>query len=219
MKDSCAAVADRTRDGRAVRRAEYRRRILDAAKHLIVKHGDTSFSSKDLADAAGVSLATPYNHFGSKAGVLLELLRRDLSSLSAPDMDPGGRNAVEIASWSSQLASASAERYVENSIFYRPLYRAALTELPHEAGDLVAQGAEIWGPLVSMMDKAIDGGLCVSQNQLKQSLEAAWVGHQYQWAVGAIGGLAFCNAVAGSTALIMHGAIMMAKGVTARSAN
>jgi len=68
--------------------------ILDAAKRLMHDSGNTGFSMRSLAEHAGVSLATPYNLFGSKQAVLVALLNADfenfqesLSQLSAGSID------------------------------------------------------------------------------------------------------------------------------------
>jgi AcrR family transcriptional regulator len=68
--------------------------ILDAAKQLMHDSGNTGFSMRSLAEKAGVSLATPYNLFGSKQAVLVALLNADfekfqesLSQLSAGSID------------------------------------------------------------------------------------------------------------------------------------
>ena len=44
-----------------------RRRLVKAASELLAERDNGQFSMPDLAERAGVSLATPYNLFGSKA--------------------------------------------------------------------------------------------------------------------------------------------------------
>ncbi|HEX5377182.1 MAG TPA: TetR/AcrR family transcriptional regulator [Phenylobacterium sp.] len=51
-----------------------RRRIVDAARALIRETGDTGLSMRAIAARAKVSLATPYNLFGSKRGVVMAVL-------------------------------------------------------------------------------------------------------------------------------------------------
>lgn len=55
---------------------ERRRRLVRAARELIAERDDGSFSMPELAKRAGVSLATPYNLFGSKAAVLAQVFER-----------------------------------------------------------------------------------------------------------------------------------------------
>lgn len=61
-------------------RAKSRRRndILQAARELMRDPGELGFSMRTLAERAGVSIATPYNLFGSKQAVLVGLLDADL---------------------------------------------------------------------------------------------------------------------------------------------
>lgn len=55
-------------------KAERRHRIIRAAHDLIRETGETGLSMRALASRAGVSLATPYNLFGSKRAILLSVL-------------------------------------------------------------------------------------------------------------------------------------------------
>jgi AcrR family transcriptional regulator len=52
-----------------------RERVLDAAERLLAQ-GSAGFSMRELADEAGVSFATPFNQFGSKAAIMLALSAR-----------------------------------------------------------------------------------------------------------------------------------------------
>jgi AcrR family transcriptional regulator len=53
--------------------------IVTAARHLMRDSGELGFSMRSLAERAGVSIATPYNLFGSKQAVLLAVLDADLA--------------------------------------------------------------------------------------------------------------------------------------------
>ena len=60
--------------------AKHRRRqqIMRAARTLMQRTGRTGFSMRALADEAGVSIATPYNLFGSKQAIMFAVLDADL---------------------------------------------------------------------------------------------------------------------------------------------
>lgn len=60
--------------------AKRRRReeIVRAARNLMRERGDTGFSMRALAAAAGVSIATPYNLFGSKQAIMFAVLEADM---------------------------------------------------------------------------------------------------------------------------------------------
>jgi AcrR family transcriptional regulator len=57
--------------------------ILVAARTLMQEPGNAAFSMRALAEQAGVSIATPYNLFGSKQAVLVALLDNDLTEYQA----------------------------------------------------------------------------------------------------------------------------------------
>src|SRR5579872_4080850 len=56
-------------------KAERRERIIRAARELIRETGNAGLSMRVLAAKAGVSLATPYNLFGSKRAIVLAVLQ------------------------------------------------------------------------------------------------------------------------------------------------
>ena len=55
-----------------------RRKIVRAARVLMQQTGDAGFSMRALAEQAGVSIATPYNLFGSKQAIMFAVLDADL---------------------------------------------------------------------------------------------------------------------------------------------
>ncbi len=55
-------------------KADRRKRIIEAARTLIQETGDLGLSMRALAERANVSIATPYNLFGSKREIILALL-------------------------------------------------------------------------------------------------------------------------------------------------
>src|ERR1700748_3679065 len=55
-------------------KAERRQRIIQAARQLVRETGNAGLSMRALAARAGVSLATPYNLFGSKRAIVLAVL-------------------------------------------------------------------------------------------------------------------------------------------------
>lgn len=57
-----------------------RQRVMDAAERLL-RRGRADFSMRDLATEAGVSFATPFNQFGSKAGIMHALSGRRIDTM------------------------------------------------------------------------------------------------------------------------------------------
>ena len=74
---------------------ERRHQLLDAAAHILVRHGASAMSMERLAAEAGVSKALPYKHFDNSEDVLAELYRRETSALgrsvwrALSDAEPG----------------------------------------------------------------------------------------------------------------------------------
>ncbi len=77
-----------------------RRRVLDAAERLL-REGRADFSMRDLAAEAGVSFATPFNRFGSKAAIMHALSGRRIDTmavrLAAADQPRGVAARVLLA--------------------------------------------------------------------------------------------------------------------------
>jgi AcrR family transcriptional regulator len=59
-----------------------RQRVIEAAERLL-RQGKAEFSMRDLAAEAGVSFATPYNQFGSKAAIMHAISARRVEMMDA----------------------------------------------------------------------------------------------------------------------------------------
>jgi AcrR family transcriptional regulator len=70
-------------DGRSVRGEATRRRIVDAARDVLLERGHAAASTRAVADEAGVRLSLVHYHFGGKQGLLLEVLERENELLLA----------------------------------------------------------------------------------------------------------------------------------------
>ena len=93
-----------------------RQAILTAARALIQADRAGDFTMAALAETAGVSLATPYNLLGSKAQILLEIVREDIFEPVAGLAVPADR---DLARWVAGLARTLAGVYYPNRHFYR----------------------------------------------------------------------------------------------------
>jgi AcrR family transcriptional regulator len=99
-----------------------RERVLDAAERLLAE-GSAAFSMRDLADEAGVSFATPFNQFGSKAAIMLALSARRIALMHTRLSDGALPDsairrvlvAVDIAA-SVMLAAPAVNRAVMGAI-------------------------------------------------------------------------------------------------------
>ncbi len=82
LAGSTRAVGRKLIEGRMSKR-EYnrqqkKRQIIEAARQLMKSRQTSGFSMRNLADLAGVSVATPYNLFGSKQEVIAAVMDTDL---------------------------------------------------------------------------------------------------------------------------------------------
>lgn len=113
-----AAVSGR----REKAKAERRLKIVRAARDLIRETGDTNLSMRMIAQRAEVSLATPYNLFGSKRAVVMAVLEdeRDfLHRFKSLKVD----NAIDRIFEANALG---AGYFIQDPDFYRPLWKALL---------------------------------------------------------------------------------------------
>lgn len=94
---------------------ERRQQIVRAARKLMRDTGDSGFSMRTLAREAGVSIATPYNLFGSKQTIMYAVLDADLESYQS-------RLAALQVNEMQRLFSAislATSLYAEEPGFYR----------------------------------------------------------------------------------------------------
>jgi AcrR family transcriptional regulator len=103
---------------REKRKLERRERILTAAQQLIRETGSVGLSMRSLADRAEVSLATPYNLFGSKGAVLAELGLAVLKKLEIKMEELHSRDPIEDL---LHIAELGANTYASDPRFYRTL--------------------------------------------------------------------------------------------------
>ena len=78
-----AAVGDSApaSDGRAVRGEATRKRIVEAARDVLLARGYGGTSTRAVADEAGVRLSLVHYHFGSKQRLMLDVLEHENTGL------------------------------------------------------------------------------------------------------------------------------------------
>jgi AcrR family transcriptional regulator len=125
---------------------ERRKRIIEAARSLIRETGDAGLSMRALAARAGVSLATPYNLFGSKRAIVLAVLDdvKDFNAKFRPDQ--GGDPFVPFF----EAAKLSISYYQADPAFYRTLWVAVFDVNHSEARSALwsAQRDGFWRTLL-----------------------------------------------------------------------
>lgn len=103
-------------------KAERRLKIVRAARDLIRETGDTNLSMRMIAQRAEVSVATPYNLFGSKRAVVMAVLEDEQDFLHR-------FNALKVDNSIDRILEAHAlgvSYFVQDPNFYRPLWKALL---------------------------------------------------------------------------------------------
>lgn len=134
-------------------KTERRRRIIAAARELVRETGDTGLSMRAIAARAGVSLATPYNLFGSKRAIVVAILEdvRELQERfnQLPKCDPVERIFQSLA--------IAIGFYVQDPEFYRTLWSGVLDTSGKEelrSAILNQESQGFWAGLVEDARKA-----------------------------------------------------------------
>lgn len=152
-------------------RGKERRRdqILDSAKTMIRDTGVAGLTMGPLAESAEVSLATIYNLFGDRAGVLTALVSRVmddlLQTLDAIDED-------DPLEHSRQFIATSVDYLMSDSAFFRPLVVALA---PGANPGLV--GADVVA-IRSIVVHARAIATAVERRQLRDDLSPELLGYQ-----------------------------------------
>jgi AcrR family transcriptional regulator len=170
-------------DGYILRRGEFHNRILDAAEKLVVESRGTSFSMRDLADRAKVSPATPFNHFGSKRGLLTAIVERSFDQfVRMPKETSSGADPLRQM---FERANSLLCYYAEKPDLYRPVFAELLgsEESPHRA---LLQAITSWRSGLRAASRA--GQLRRGRNLdvIANQLETNWIGCLMLWIGGAI---------------------------------
>jgi AcrR family transcriptional regulator len=98
--------------------------ILDAAEKLIREGSSQEFTMRALAEEAGVSVVTAYNHFGSKAGVMRGIIRRLIDEIRRRYFAaPIAKSVIDRI---LAMAEMGAQVSLEESQLYRTVGRSLM---------------------------------------------------------------------------------------------
>lgn len=132
------------------RKDERRERILAAAQELIRATGSLGLSMRALAVKAEVSLATPYNLFGSK-GAVLHALRLTVLEKLQHEMDQlRSRDPLDDLLHIAELGAAT---YASDPPFYRTLMGALM------ASNIGIHDGEIEGGSVRLWQRPVEAAI------------------------------------------------------------
>jgi AcrR family transcriptional regulator len=162
-------------------KAERREAIISAARQLIRETGNAGLSMRALAARAGVSLATPYNLFGSKRAIVVAMLqdvREFHGQFSARrPADPVDRIFLAL--------DTAIELYLGDPPFYRTLWTAVFDAAEGVREEILGpKGDAFWRGLV---DQAAAAGALragVDPGLLGLHLDFIRRSAMFEWAAG-----------------------------------
>lgn len=184
-------------------KAERRQRIIQAARELIRETGNAGLSMRLLAERAGVSLATPYNLFGSKRAIVLAVLQdvREFhdrfSHLRSTDPLERIFQAVEI----------QIEIYLADPAIYKTMWAAVFDTSDDLRATLWnAKRDAFWRGLIT--DGVESGAIAAEINKewLQRQLDHLFRCVMLDWVVGILPPDAVAPAAQHGYALILKGA-------------
>lgn len=163
---------------REQRRTLTREAVLDAAERLLRADGAAVFSMRELAAEAGVSFATPFNQFGSKAAIAQALSARriDLMSRRFFESAPCGDTVSRvIAAVSIAVAVMLEEPQINRAIIRSLGFPGA------KPSEVSAQSRALWAAAFGRGD-GIDPALAqVAAERVPEQLATAFRGCLSFW--------------------------------------
>jgi AcrR family transcriptional regulator len=203
VKAGPSVAAEPQLSRREAGKAERRGRIIHAARDLIRETGNAGLSMRALAARAGVSLATPYNLFGSKRAIVLAVLDdvREFQDRFAHlrSTDPLERMfaAVDMA----------IEFYVDDPQFYKTLW-ASVSDASDDVRREIYnnQRNEFWRNLVKAVAEAGVIAPNVNVEFLFKALDRSFGAAMLEWVVGELEPELLAPTIRHSYALILKGA-------------
>ena len=109
--------------------------ILDAAARLVVDHGVAALSTRAIAQAADVPVASLYQYFADKDEVLLALAQRDMDEMDRQVLeDLAGIEVLSVASLVRTTMSAFVAVYHRRRAFVEIYLRGRTNAAVHQFG-------------------------------------------------------------------------------------
>tara|TARA_R110002096_G_scaffold75490_3_gene178367 strand:+ start:824 stop:1567 length:744 start_codon:yes stop_codon:yes gene_type:complete len=188
-------------NGYALRREKFRKKILDAAEALIVETGDLSFGMRELAVEAKVSAATPFNHFGSKHGVLNGIIERSLNHLSPKRIVQNPKE--EPVAGIFRHCDEVVKYYASKPELYRPVFGEVLCAPTTGVANAIQLANSYWK---AGLQAALEAGQIKPGRNLDivaSQLEANWLGPLILWVGGSLDGEAWRRQAEYGTAIVL----------------
>ncbi len=178
-----------------------RERVLDAAERLLMQ-SSAAFSMRELADEAGMSFATPFNPFGSKAAIMLALSARRIARMHELLADATLPEtvaarvlaAVDIAA-SVMLAAPAVNRAVMGAI-------SAPNDVP---GDISSRSSMLWAEALGAGDGLAVATRTLALAVLPDQLAFAFRGVLSFWTAGELSDLQLSQHTRAAAATVLLG--------------
>lgn len=184
-------------------KAERRGRIIHAARDLIRETGNAGLSMRALAARAGVSLATPYNLFGSKRAIVLAVLD-DVREFQGRFAGVRSTDPLERLFTAVDMAVAF---YVEDPQFYRTLWAAVFDPSDDVRAEIYNwKRDEFWRGLVEDAGQAGVIAPHVNRDLLFRALDRSFGSAMLDWVVGELPPHLLAPTIRYGYALILKGA-------------
>ena len=184
-------------------KSERRHRIIRAARQLIRETGNAGLSMRALAARAGVSLATPYNLFGSKRAIVLAVLddvrefQQRFSNLKSVDPVERVFTAVDMA----------MEFYLADPPFYKTLWSAVFDTSDEVRAAILNTKRDAF--LQGLIDDAAAAGVLMPEidcHLLLRQLDSLFRAVMLDWVVGDVKPGALAPMARMGYALVLKGA-------------
>jgi AcrR family transcriptional regulator len=164
-------------------KAERRQQIIQAARDLIRETGNPGLSMRGLAARAGVSLATPYNLFGSKRAIVVAVLQdvREFQERFS------GVQATDPIERIFAALDMSIEFYVGDPTFYRTLWSAVFDATDAVRAEILNPKRDaFWRGLIEDAARAGAFAAEVDADLLLRQLDLLLRSLMFGWVVGEI---------------------------------
>ena len=176
-----------------------RETILDIAEQLIRDGESGSFTLRDLATAAGVSLSTPFQYFGSKAGIRANLAYRMLRDIS--DIYCASSISDDAIDNVFLMANVGANYLLSDPKYYRCICKSIEEDGFSERNTLVRPKAEqLWRLALSAGNLSRPDTDALSKTYLPQLLAVIFRGILIMWVNGELSDSELRNAIESSLA-------------------
>jgi AcrR family transcriptional regulator len=157
-----------------------RNRVIDAAERLL-RDGKAEFSMRDLANEAGVSFATPFNQFGSKAAIMHALSARRIATATRRFAD---KPRLDDASQRVLLAVATVvDLMLEEPRVNRAVMGWLGTPGPTH-GEVLAQSIALWTLAIGAGEGLVERGQDRALSALARHLAFGFRGVLSFWTAG-----------------------------------